>query len=241
MRRPLFGTGFPQSVPVVASPIVNPDSCLEVLNLQDLTEELQQYTRFLTLFAHQITAGSVVDVYVQQGSETPFRVARLDAPTAVDEAQPRSCTFPVRGNVRVYAASVATAAAIFGYYELDTDQPTIEVARPLQPADPLSPFNVVPFSIGVSESLPVHAFLEGYTDTVTIDWSVDQGEGTPTASVDFPNGVSLLIPVTNAILNGQYNMMTGIPMMPSDSDQTIIATTNEDIDELIISGLFTRT
>lgn len=236
MRRVLFGTGYPQAAPVVAAPATNPDDCLEILDLRDLSVEMQSYTRFITLYAHQTTAETSIVIYVQLGDETPYFAGRLEASNSPVHDEPSSITFPIRGDVRVVAASEVTSAALFGYYTLESETPTIEVSRPLQPSDPISPFNVLPTSVAAGDV--IHAFEEGYVDTITIDY-VLAPDGTNTFL--FPNGVALEIPTVIPFTDGaQYNLMSGIPMLPDAADQTITIG-ERDATIFVVSGTFTRT
>ena len=237
MRRVLFGTGFPQVAPVVAAPTVNPDDCLQIMDLRSLNAEMQSYTRFITIYAWQLTVTQVAFLYAQVGSETPYFVGRITANDAVTDVAPSRLRFALRGNARLFITSSVNEIAIFGYYELETDQPVLTVPRPLQPSDPVSPFTIAPIVVAADSSAPVHAFEEDYVDLITIDFIASTGEALGVQTVEFPNGVALLLPIT---AGDQYNLMSGIPMLPDAADQVITAVAPSTSTHMVISGTFSR-
>lgn len=238
MRRPLFGTGFPQLPNHVDDPLATPDDCLQVMDLRSLSAESQSYTRFihLAVWAGGSDGGNV-EVFIQVGSETPYLIGALSVTNS-----DRNFEFAIRGNVRVFVNQTADGAAVlFGYYQLQDEVPSIEVVRPLQPSVPVSPFTVAPLQLGSSDSGIVHSFEEGYTDIITLTYYIEQAVAdTGQATFTFPNGVEVRSKRTS-VISGQNIIMSGIPMLSDESGQTIEVSTPASITTLVVTGTFTRT
>ena len=173
MRRPLFTTGLPQVPAAMANILATPNAALSILDLRDLSVELQSYTRFVTLYAmNQDPSGSdTLAIAWREGTATPISIAVAALPTGISAPVKVLDRFPLRGDAELIASNgVGAVVVVWGYFELDGTAGVNPTDRPLLPGSLVSPFTYEPaFASGNADTAQIHLFDTGYFDTIVLD------------------------------------------------------------------------
>lgn len=246
MRRPLFTTGIPQELPVLApgNIVVTPDAALSVMDMRSLDTELQSVTRFVTLYAlNQYAPESIVSLAWREGTSTALEISAVEV-TGADPigAQPVKILdrFPLRGNAQLLA-STNEYAFLYGYFETEIrfDAPA---GRPLANEALVTPFTYEPGFVIEADPGPleVHALSDAYIDLVTLDLSI-RGTTTPAATLTITDGTdSVTIEFEPQVEN--IRVFDGIPMIGATAAGSISIEASVDApdDQCAAWGSFLR-
>ncbi len=248
MRRPLFTTGIPQVPPAMASIVATPNAALSVLDLRSLSEELQGYTRFVTLYgANQAVGSDTLTVAWREGTGTPIPISTkaLTAGQMVGGAVKLLDRFPLRGDCELLVANDAGGVAlVWGYFEFDgLDDHDTEKSRPFQPGALTAPFSYAPNTSAGVNTEQVHLFDSSlsYWDIVTLYAIAGGAEGTTEKFEVSDGGTPVNVVVGGIGATVPVCIFDGIPMMAESTVNTPGIEVTTDADALVICwGIFTR-
>lgn len=247
MRRPLFSTGVPQNPPELASIVAAPDSALSVLDLRELSTDLQSVTHFVTLYALNQTSGSgdVVDIAWRSGDDTPILLATitLEAGQGLNGPVKVLDRFPLRGNAQLLiSADVGDTPFVYGYFELEDRSAAKILSRPLQPGALVSPFTYEPGVVVDSDPDPVtiHTLSSTYVDEVTVDLTA-RGTGSLTGYLVVNDGESTATLEFEA-MDDAVRVFDGIPLIGATSSGAAISISPgaDSGDTVVAWGTFSR-
>lgn len=224
-RRPLFTTGLPQVLPQVADIIATPNSALSVLDLRSLSEELQSFTRYVTLYAMNQSAGSadVVSVAWREGTGTPLQVVAQTLTTGISPPVKILDRFPLRGDVELIAsAAVGDSPLIWGYFEFDgkASDPDVGNLRPLLPGALTAPFSYSPAASADGSTATLHLLDPNFYDLISVDVVV-AGTEASLEKINITDGTdSVVVKIGDdgsTLGLAPVRIFDGIPMMGSGS------------------------
>jgi hypothetical protein len=244
MRRPLFETGLPQVPPALASIVAAPNSALSVLDLRSLNDELQSFTRFVTLYAANQSFGltDILEVAWREGTSTPLLLSETEILGAIGVPTKILDRFPLRGDAELLISNaVGDSGVIWGYFELEGSSDSLVTDRPLQPGALVSPFTYVPVvqTAGVLAQTDVHAFDEGYFDIILLDVVGTMLEG---VSLDLviTDGTNTVTIDVGGVGETAVRVFDGIPMGGLTSGGGISVSSSAAVGQASIWGSFLR-
>lgn len=244
MRRPLFETGLPQVPPALASIVAAPNSALSVLDLRSLSDELQSFTRFVTLYAANQRFGvtDTLEVAWREGTSTPVLLSETELIGGIGAPTKILDRFPLRGDAElIISNAVGDSGVIWGYFELEGSSDSLVTDRPLQPGALVAPFTYVPVvqTAGVLAQADVHAFDEGYFDIILLDVVGVMIEGVALNLV-ITDGVNTVTVDLGGVGETPVRVFDGIPMGALTSSGGISVSSSAGVIQAAVWGSFLR-